>query len=406
MQRGGQGQTSARAALVGAALLFVGACTAQIGQVSGDGGPEGAPPTDGSPPIPDGLTSKSELLWKSSQSHLSQVHGLAADGTTLYVSADTGLYLYVLGSTLKTRCSAQSGGTATPIMAPATLDSSGNAYFARAAQQCLSSIDSGCNPRWNINGLYYFDCKAASDTQPLLVAGGSQVVVATASDGNSDAHIWGVSAADGTEAWHETLPGHSVTRSLAAASDDTIHVGTISGGIGILYTLSPTATTPTELFKAAELHAPGLVTSSGSFVIGDWNKNLHAVSSSGTSVWKGSVGGRVVSAPVESSGVILVAGSLFGIYTHDVQGSGSLWTFKNTKVHFSGVAVDPGGTAYVGSAGDCTGGSSGGCLFAVKGGQMVWAYQTERPVEATPLVHNGVVIVGDEGGTLYGLKAQ
>ena len=406
MQRGGHGQTSARAALLGAALLF-GACTAQIGQVTPtEAGPEGPPPTDGSTPIPDGLTSKAELLWKSSQSHLSQIHGLAADGTTLYVSADTGLYLYVLGSTLQTRCSAPSGGTATPIMAPATLDSSGNAYFARAAQQCLSSIDSGCNPRWNINGLYYFDCKAASDTQPALVSGGSQVVVATAADGSSDAHIWGVSASDGTEAWHETLSSHTVTRSLAAASDDTIYVGTISGGIGILYTLSPTATTPTELFKAAELHAPGLVTTSGAFVIGDWNKNLHAVSSSGTSVWKGSVGGRVVSAPVESSGVILVAGSLFGIYTHDVQGSGSLWTFKNNKVHFSGVAVDSGGTAYVGSAGDCTGGSSGGCLFAVKGGQMVWAYPTERPVEATPLVHNGVVIVGDEGGSLYGLKAQ
>jgi len=387
------------------ALLIQGCnCTGTIMVNPHEAGPDGEIKDGPSSPY-DGQNVAAELLWKSPQTHLSKVHALAAEGTTLYVSADTGLYLFVLGSTLQTRCSAPSGGTAYPILAPATLDGAGNAYFSRANQQCLSSIDSGCQARWNLSGLDYFNCKAASDTQPVLLPGGSQVVVATSADTTGAAHIWGVNTADGSKAWEEVLAGHSITRSLTASSGGTIYVGTKSSGIGVLYTLSSSSTTPVELFKAAEFHAPGLVLADNTFVIGDWNMNLHAVSSSGSSVWKGSPGGRIVSAPVEQSGVVLVAASLFGVYTHGVAG-GPNWDYKISKVNYSGVAVDSAGVVYVGSVGDCSGGGTGGCVFAVKGGHKVWAYGTERPVDATPLVHNAMVIVGDQGGTIYALKAN
>jgi hypothetical protein len=393
-----------RAALFGwAALLFCLSCTGQVSSVVKDGGDTeaGPPPGDGAGPLPDGVATTAELKWKSSQPHLSKVHALAADGNVLYVSADTGMYLYVLATQLQTRCSAPSGGAATPILAPATIDQSGNAFFTRASQQCLSSIDSGCNPRWDIGGVYFFDCKAASDTRPGLVASGSEVAVGTSADASGTAHLWGVKADDGSEAWHQELKDTSITRSLTVSQDGTVYVGTIQNGIGVLYT-SQGGSTPQELFKAAEFHAPGVVVSNGNFVIGDWNKNLHAVGSGGSAVWKGNAGGRIISAPVEAGGVVLVAASLFGIYTHDLGGSAS-WNFKNTKVHYSGVAVDSAGNAYVGSAGDCTGGSTGGCVYAVRDGKLRWAYNTERPVEATPLIHNNLVLVGDEGGTLYGL---
>jgi hypothetical protein len=403
MNSGSSRSRQRRAVHLWTALFFwLSACTGAIQGGLSEAGPDIAA-NDGNPGLPDGTVTTAEMLWKSSQTHLGKVHGLAAQSTTLYVSADTGMYLYVLATQLQTRCSAPSGGTATPIMAPATVDASGNAYFSRAAQQCLSSIDSGCNPRWDLGGLYYFDCQAASDTRPALLPGGTQVVVATVADATGTAHIWGVDTNSGGEAWHEGLANHSVTRSLTASSSGTIYLGTVSSGIGVLYTLSATATTPVELFKASEFRAPGYVASNGNFIIGDWNKNLHAVDSSGTAAWKGVAGGRIVSAPVESNGVILVAASLFGIYTQTLAGQTS-WDFRNTKVNYSGVAVDSAGNAYIGSAGDCTGGASGGCLFAVRDGKTVWAYNTERPVEATPLVHNDIVIVGDEGGNLYGLK--
>jgi hypothetical protein len=395
-----------RTALFGWAVLFcLASCTGQVSTTAKDGGGNGetgGPPGDGAGPLPDGASATAQLEWKSSQPHLSKVHALAADGNVLYVSADTGMYLYVLATKLQTRCSAPSGGAATPILAPAAIDANGNAFFSRASQQCLSSIDSGCNPRWDIKGVYFFDCKAASDTRPGLLPGSTEVVVGTSSDPSGAAHVWGVKAADGSEAWHHELKGHSITRSLTVSQDGTVYVGTIQNGIGVLYTLQGGGT-PQELFKAAEFHAPGVVVSNGNFVIGDWNKNLHAVSSGGGAVWKGNAGGRIISAPVETGGVVLVAASLYGIYTHDLGGTAS-WNFKNTKVHYSGVAVDSAGNAYVGSAGDCTGGSAGGCIYAVRDGKLLWAHNTERPVEATPLVHDDLVVAGDEGGTLYGLK--
>jgi len=384
-----------------AVLLFclAGGCT---GVVTNSTDQEASVSTDDGTSLPDGL-SQAKLVWKSSQTHLGAIHGLTAQGTTLYVSADTGLYLFILASTLQPRCSSPSGGTSTPISAPATLDSAGNAYFTRTSQQCLSSIDSGCNPRWNLAGLNYFDCSAASDTQPVLVSGGSQVVIATAMDTSKVAHIFGVNAANGTLAWHETLTNQSVARSLTASASDQIYVGTTSGGVGVLYTLTPSSTTPVQLLTASEFHAPGLVLSNGNLVIGDWNKNLHAVNGSGGTVWKATTGGRVISAPVEANGTVVVATIIFGINALSLTGS-PVWNFQNSMVHYAGVAVDSAGVVYLGSAGDCAGGGTGGCVFAIQQGKPVWSYQTERAVEATPLIHSGMVIVGDEGGTIYALS--
>jgi len=94
-----------RAVHLWTALFFwLSACTGAIKGGLSEAGPDDAAPGDG-PGLPD-ATSAAELLWKSSQTHLGKVRGLAAQSTTLYVSADTGLYLFVLATQLQTRCSA------------------------------------------------------------------------------------------------------------------------------------------------------------------------------------------------------------------------------------------------------------------------------------------------------------
>jgi hypothetical protein len=215
-----------------------------------------------------------------------------------------------------------------------------------------------------------------------------------------------VKSDSGAESWHQQLAGSSIRRSLVLGKD-TIYAGVISGGVGQLHTLSAPDYTPTQIFLASEFRAPGMVASDGNVVIGDWNKNLHAVSTSGTQKWKGVAQGRIITAPVEGpNGLILVAASIGGIYTHSL-GGGAMWSYTNSKVHNSGVAVDSKGTAYVGTEGGCsTGNVSGGCLHAVRDGQVLWSYETERPVNATPVVHDQMVIVGDDGGSLYALKVE
>jgi outer membrane protein assembly factor BamB len=406
-----RGNENNRRAVRWAAFLFVGltlsgGCTGDI-SLEVDSSPQTTdadtgPAAEGTPPVPE--------LWETTKNAMTTVFGLAAQGNTLYVSAGTGLYIFGLPGSGEPQltCAAQSGGEEAPVKAPATIDGSGNVYFTRVNQLCVSSVDSVCQPRWNLNGMNYADCKAASDTQPRLVAGDSQVAVATYADGSGQAHVWGLDAGSGQEAWHQTIDSGDVRRSLTAAPDGTLFVGASSGGTGRLMRLDAGgASAPQQILEAAEFKAAGMVGSDGTLYIGDWHGAFYALERDGTRKWWDSTKGRFVSEPVAHGGEIVVAAPPRGVMTWQMGSAGKLeLSYAVASTGTVGVAVDGAGTIYTATNKGCDGGNSGGCVYAFSGGEKLWEYQTISGVEATPIVHQNTVIVGDDSGTLYGFRAS
>lgn len=376
-------------------------CTGSVG--NGD-----TPLTEAGGPVGDGPSSKARQVFKSSFSQMGQVNALAARGSMLYVSAASGVFVYLVGQSAKSHCSVLTGSSSTsaaPVQAPVSLDSAGNLYFTRAlATRCLASVDSSCKYRWNLSGLNYVDCKGNSDTQPGLLPGESQVVIATYADGNGDAHVWNISAGSGKEVWHQTLKGHSVRRALYAHGDGSIYVGTDYNNTGVLYRFSASSSAPTKVFdQAYSIRAPPLVSSDGTILFGDYNSNLYALSHGGTVKWKANAQGPILTNPVVHGSTVLVAAALYGVFSRKLDGSAS-WQLPLPDVRYSGMGLDTSGILYIGSKGKCTGSGDGGCLFAVRDGKILWSMPTDRPIDATPLWHANMVIVGDDGGTLYAFQ--
>lgn len=344
-----------------------------------------------------------EEVWRASHPSLSTIWGLSTYQGNLHISADSGMHIFILGADgARLRCRAESGGAPAPVKTPATVDEAGNIFFTRDSSSCLDSIDQGCQARWRSP----FNCGSESNTQPVLIEGGMQVVVGTHGDGAAAGRVFSVKTSDGTRAWEKALSDQSsIRRSLSAGPDGALYVGTIESSAGKLYRLGSASNyAPAELFAAAGFHAPARVTAEGEVIIGDWNKNLFALSGPGEERWSSYAQGRIISAPVVDGEWVYAAAASFGIYAQELYGEES-WIFNAPGVQESGVAVTADGTVLVGSTTDCEGGAGGGCLHAVSQGQLLWSYRTERPIRMTPLLHDGLIIVGDDGGTLYALRS-
>jgi len=345
-----------------------------------------------------------EEVWTASHPSLSTIWALSAGQGALHVSADSGLHLFVLGpDKAQLRCRAEIEGPEAPVKAPATVDQQGNVYFTRTSPACLASVDQTCRARWRSA----YPCGSEANTRPVLIEGGEQVVLGTHGGGEESGRVLSVQAADGARAWEQALTGQSsIRRSLSAGPGGALFVGTVEGSIGKLYRLSPDDRyDPAELFTAAAFHAPALVTGEGEVIIGDWNKNLFALSGPGDPRWSSYAQGRIISAPAAAGGWVFTAAASFGVYAQRLDGEES-WVFNVPGVQESGVALTAGGAVLVGSTTDCEGRPGGGCLYALAGGQLLWRYPTARPIRATPLVHDGLILIGDDGGTIYALRAR
>ena len=53
----------------------------------------------------------------------------------------------------------------------------------------------------------------------------------------------------------------------------------------------------------------------------------------------------------------------------------------------------------------CAGGA-GGCVYAVRDGKLLWRFNADSGVDATPLVNGNTVYVGTQTGTIYALPTS
>ncbi|MCA9667032.1 MAG: PQQ-binding-like beta-propeller repeat protein [Myxococcales bacterium] len=390
--------------MVTALLSLLTACTGRVelssdAEIKFDGPPSGETPVSG-----DGGSSTVQELWSKPASQLGKVHAIVnKDDQQLIVSSDTGVHVLLVGSQGNIRCSALTGTNQfqVPVKAPATLDAAGNTiYYTRSSEKCLGAIKAqSCNAEWNIGGEEYFDCKAASDTQPALLSDGT-LVLGTVADATNKAHVWGVTAASGQMAWHHELDDHDIHRSVAADASDVVYLGAQVSGVGRLYRLAAPDFMPSKILEANRIAAPPFV-GGGSVIVGDWSGVLHAIDGSGGKKWELPAGQEpIFSAPVERGGTVVVAVSLNGI--HATQGNKEVWSFPVTGVQFSGVAVDANNTVYIGEMEACSGGP-GGCVYAVRDGKLQWRFSTDSGINATPTVGANAVYVGTQTGTIYAL---
>jgi len=148
--------------------------------------------------------------------------------------------------------------------------------------------------------------------------------------------------------------------------------------------------------------------------IGSDDKNLYALDTiSGEVQWQFATGDVVRSTPALANGNVYFESDDGYLYAVDSQTGAEAWRTDIGNV-IASEARDPGGTVfdYLQSSPTIVDdtlyiGSADGNVYAVDAmsGDVLWKFDTTKPVRATPTVVDGVLYIGSWNGILYALEA-
>ncbi len=163
-----------------------------------------------------------------------------------------------------------------------------------------------------------------------------------------------------------------------------------------------TTTTPkvkwTYQTKGAISATPALG-SGGTVYIASHDKNVYAISKTGSLLWKFPTGGSITSSPAVANGLVYVGSSDHTLYALNATTGALAWSQTTNGPITSSPAVDK-NNVYIGS--------QDGKLYAFNAltGSLKWSYTTGGAVNSTPAAANGVVYVGSGDNSLYAIDVK
>src|SRR2546421_8806945 len=197
-----------------------------------------------------------------------------------------------------------------------------------------------------------------------------------------------------------TLPTGGPILSSTIIAAGTAYFGSSDGK---LYAIpAETTTTPkvkwTYQTKGAISATPALG-SGGTVYIASHDKNVYAISKTGSLLWKFPTGGSITSSPAVANGLVYVGSSDHTLYALNATTGALAWRQTTNGPITSSPAVDK-NNVYIGS--------QDGKLYAFNAltGSLKWSYTTGGAVNSTPAAANGVVYVGSGDNSLYAIDVK
>jgi outer membrane protein assembly factor BamB len=197
-----------------------------------------------------------------------------------------------------------------------------------------------------------------------------------------------------------TLPTGGPILSSTIIAAGTAYFGSSDGK---LYAIAAeTTTTPKVKWTYptnGAISATPALGSGGTVYIASKDKNVYAISKTGSLLWKFPTGGSITSSPAVANGLVYVGSSDHTLYALNATTGALAWSQTTNGPISSSPAVDK-NNVYIGS--------QDGNLYAFNAltGSLKWSYTTGGAVNSTPAAANSVVYVGSGDNSLYAIDVK
>lgn len=219
-----------------------------------------------------------------------------------------------------------------------------------------------------------------------------------------DGAVYAFKASDGTRVWRQQPAAANF--GAVTVADGVVYVGSANNDASpsLLYALNAqTGNALWTLQTYGSVYAPPVVDGGALYAVAQDRSGfltfaVFAVNlANHAKLWQTPAHGFV---PVETNGIVYVAGGSPGLTAYSAASGNQLWSRTldpNTEVGVSPPAVVD-GVVYAGAG--------NGTLYALdaKSGKTLWSYLTSGEIDSIPVVANGVVYVGSVDDSVYALS--
>lgn len=207
--------------------------------------------------------------------------------------------------------------------------------------------------------------------------------------------VYALDATTGVEQWNYKIG--SPIAGGAVIANNTLFVGSSSG---ILYALDLANDTPEErfTFKTENKIWSTPVVQDGTVYFGSLDHNLYALSAStGEKKWAFKTGASITSAPIVVDKLVYIGSHDSNLYAVNAETGELRWVFDKAGDWFWSEVLYDNGTIYAGSLDHY--------IYAVNAGNgtLLWSFEASDPINTSPVIAGGVLIVASEDGKVYGL---
>ncbi|MGH2533542.1 MAG: PQQ-binding-like beta-propeller repeat protein [Thermomicrobiales bacterium] len=182
--------------------------------------------------------------------------------------------------------------------------------------------------------------------------------------------------------------------SSPAVVDGVVYIGSLNSEV---YALDAFSGPPrwTFLTEGEVISSPAVA--DGLVYVGSNDGNLYAINAdTGTERWRFTADNAIQSSPAVVGGVVYVASDDTFLYAVDAATGEERWSLRIGPAFSSPAVID--GVVYIGAA---------QTLFAIdaQSGEEIWRFQTGTFLSSSPAVSNGMVYIGNDGGSVIAVDA-
>jgi len=213
--------------------------------------------------------------------------------------------------------------------------------------------------------------------------------------GTYSGKIYAINTENGVEKWEYNV-GSAIVGGVTVANN-TLFVGSSNGQLHVLNLANDTAG-ERFTFKTENKIWSTPVVQNGIVYFGSLDHNLYALdASTGEKKWSFKTDASITATPLVMDELLYIGSHDSKLYAINTETGEMKWVFDKAGDWFWSKVVYDSGTIYAGSLDHY--------IYAVGAGNgtLLWSFETSGPINTSPIIAGGVLIVASEEGKVYGL---